>query len=406
MAQGKINKNQIASKDVFQNIEEGAKSADASVKSLEITMKAVVETAKQVKASATSSDPTNNKSIRERNELLAKSDVLVKSKIKTEKQLQNARLAELRLQKQREQAFDKFEKGEKRRIKQAQKNRKEIIDSSNAYKKLTKQVNNAQARFKRLAAQHGVNSKQAIKANITFAQMDDRLRRINKTARDGRRDVGRYGLAFRNVGMSMKSLFLAGGVVGVIRGIGAALGDAFKRLREFDKEMQNLSGISGITRKELKGLEKIIISVASGSIRTSNEVAKLATNLFALGKSRKDVERLLKPTNDLSIALNTTSQEAGELLVSTLNAFQKGADSGQHFADVIAKMRTSTSLDFERIKDSLGFVSATANVLNLSIGETGALIGVLQDNNFKAARAGRLFNISFNKLYKYGKKKK
>jgi len=399
----KINKDDIAQKGTFQNIEESAKITEAAVKSLEITMLAVKETAKQIKASASSADPTNNKSIRERNELLKESERLSKAKIKTEKQLQKARLDELRLQKAREQAFDKFEKQRQKQLKDHIKNRKAVLDENNAYKKLTKQVNSAQARFKRLAAEYGVNSKQAIKANIAFAQLDDRLRRINKTARDGRRDVGRYGLAFREIGVSLKSLFFAGGVIGAIRGVGLAFKDAFDRVRQFDKVMQNISGVTGIARKALKSLEKSIISVAGSSIKTSNEVAELASTLFTLGNSEREVKLLLKPVNDLSIALGATSEEAADFLGQTLNAFGKGAESGQEFADIIANVRTSTSLDFQRIKDALGFVAPTANALGLSLGQVSAQIGVLQDNGIKAARAGRLLNTSFARLVKQGK---
>ena len=378
------------------------KEDNSTIQSVQKTTAAIKELSEVEKASLKVQQQKKNLSVQLR---IANSEAN-KQNVQTKLQLQEQTRAVRELEKAKLKSLGVIKKTTaeiNKETKAAQQQRKTTVDSANAFKRLEKQVNNAQARFKRLAAQHGVNSKQAQKANIAFAQLDDRLRRINKTARDGRRDVGRYGLAFREVGVSMKSLFLAGGVVGVIRGVGLAFSDAFGRMREFDKEMQNLSGISGIARKELGGLEKIIISVAGGSIKTSNEVAKLATTLFALGKTRPEVERLLKPVNNLSIALNATSEEAGELLVSTLNAFQKGAESGQHFADVIAKMRTSTSLDFERIKDSLGFVSATANVLNLTIGETGALIGVLQDNNFKAARAGRLLNSSFIKLAKEGK---
>jgi TP901 family phage tail tape measure protein len=396
MAQGKINKNQIAGKDVFQNIEEGAKTANASVKSLEITMKAVVETAKQVKASASSSDPTNNKSIRERNELLAKSDFLSKAKLRTEKQIQTARIAELRLQKQREQAFDKFDKKQKKAVQTSIKARKETIKQNDAYKKLNAQVSASRDRFKRLATQHGANSKQAQRAAKSYRILSKRLRGIDKAASKASGGLSRMGSLLKT-----GAGFL--GLTTILFGVARAFGDAFDRIREFDKEMQNLAGISGISRENLKLTEDAIKEVAGSSIRTANEVAKLATTLTALGKTQQEVRALLKPTNDLSIALNATSDEAGELLVSTLNAFGKGAEEGQHFADVIAKMRTSTSLDFERIKDSLGFVAATANVMNLSIGETGALIGVLQDNGIKAARSGRLLNSSFIKLAKEGK---
>jgi len=192
----------------------------------------------------------------------------------------------------------------------------------------------------------------------------------------------------------IRLIALTGGAFALFRAFRAG----FNSIREFDKEMQNLAGIAGKTRTELKGTEERIIDVAGESIKTSNEVAKLATTLFALGKTDKEVNRLLKPTNNLSIALQATSDESGELLVGLLNAFEKGADSGQKFADTIAKIRTSTSLNFQRIKDSFGFVASTANVLNFTLGKTGALIGVLQDNNVKAARAGRLLNSSFIKL--------
>ncbi len=285
-----------------------------------------------------------------------------------------------------------------REIKAAQKLRKSTVDNANAYKVLTKRVNIAQARFKRLAAQYGETDSRTQKALNTFEKLDSRLRKINKTAKDGRRDVGRYGIAMQELGGGLKTLFLAGGVIGVIRGIGRAFGDAFSRIREFDKELQNIAGISGKSRSELKGLEKDIISVAGSSIKTSNEVAKLAGTLFTLGNSEREVRLLLKPVNDLSIALGTTSEEAADFLGQTLNAFGKGAESGQEFADIIANVRTSTSLDFQRIKDALGFVAPTANALGLSLGEVSAQIGVLQDNGIKAARAGRLLSSSFLKL--------
>lgn len=330
-------------------------------------------------------------------------DDLVKQKQRTVKATEKERLSQIKLQQDREKAFIKADKEQKKATASAQKSRRVTADQANEFKKLEKSVNTAQARFKRLAATYGETDKRTKQALKTFNRLDDSLRKINNAAKDGRRDVGRYGLAWGKVKATISKgaglLLVATG----IRAIGRAMGRNFDRIRQFDKEMNNLAGIAETSRDELKSLEKEIINVAGSSIKTSNEVAKLATSLIALGKTPKEVEKLLKPANDLSIALQATSEEAGELLVSTLNAFGKGAESGEHFADVIAKMRTSTSLDFERIKDSLGFVAATANVMNLTIGETGALIGVLQDNGFKAARAGRLLNSSFIKLAKEGK---
>jgi len=206
---------------------------------------------------------------------------------------------------------------------------------------------------------------------------------------------------------SIKGLLSKGlgfiGVSSAVFAVGAAFRDAFGRIRAFDKELQNISGITGIAREDLKSLEEEIVSVAGSSIRTSNEVAQLASTLFTLGNSEREVKQLLEPVNNLSIALGATSEEAADFLGQTLNAFGKGAESGQEFADIIANVRTSTSLDFQRIKDALGFVAPTANALGLSLGEVSAQIGVLQDNGIKASRAGRLLNSSFSRLVKQGK---
>ena len=298
----KITPDQVIEKNLWQNTIDSTKLLIEVVDKLDVSLKKVATDSKAALKGNSTQDFAGLKGadeeVKKVNKAFEDKIKLDKQRLVLEKQLEKARLSELKLQKDREKAFDRADKQEKIAIKNAQKLRKANIDSTNAYKKLTKQVNNAQARFKRLAAEFGVNSKQAQKANITFAQLDDRLRRINNTAKDGRRDVGRYGLAFREVGISLKSLFLAGGVVGVIRGIGAAFGDAFERIRSFDKELQNIAGVTGIAREDLASLEKLIISVSGSSIKTSNEVAKLASTLFTLGNSEKAVKLLLKPIND------------------------------------------------------------------------------------------------------------
>ena len=89
-------------------------------------------------------------------------------------------------------------------------------------------------------------------------------------------------------------------------------------------------------------------------------------------------------------------------MIQTLNAFGKSSDSAQEYADIIAKIRSSTALDFERIKDALGFLAPTANAAGISFEQTGAVLGTLVDNGIKAARAGRLMSSSFLKLADQG----
>ena len=281
-------------------------------------------------------------------------------------------------------------------------NTQNTLKLTDAYHKLTKATNAAQAKFKNLAAEFGVNSKQANAARIAFDKLDDKLRAVNNAARDGRRDVGRYGIALDGL---RSGFFQFLGAIGITTGIYMFVGaikDAFNRIREFDKEMQAMAGIAEMTRKKLKPVEQEIKKVSKGSINSSIEVAKLATTLFQLGKSSNDVKMLLRPIDDLSISLRATGEDTAKFLGQTLNAFGKGSASGQEFADIISNIAAKTALDFEGLSESFGYIAPSAKALNITVGKTGAIIGVLNDNGIKAARSGRLMASGFARLVDKG----
>lgn len=270
--------------------------------------------------------------------------------------------------------------------------KKAIIALESPYKKLSRELNIARMKAKDLAAEFGINSEQAKKAALNVNKLDSRLKDIDKSVGQSQRNVGNY-----NSGLKTMALRFVG-LTAVIALAGRAFRDMVNRVRFFDKEMTGLAAILGTTRKEVKDLETAIIDVAGSSIKTSTQVAELATTLITLGKTKSEVIELLKPVNDLAIAMEATSAEAGELLVQTLNAFGKGTESATEYADIISKMRTSTALDFQRIKEALGFLAPTSRAAGVSFEETGALLGVLVDNGIKASRAGRLTSTSFLKL--------
>jgi uncharacterized protein YnzC (UPF0291/DUF896 family) len=216
------------------------------------------------------------------------------------------------------------------------------------------------------------------------------------------RNVGNYSSALGKLGTTARSLGSAFGFVGGVFLLAQGVTDAVNTIRDFDKELVNMSAILGKNREDLEVIEKEIRRVAQSSINGAVDVAEMATSLLTLGQSEKDIVKLLSPVNDLSIALKAPADAAAELLIQTLNAFGESSDAAGRYGDIIAKMRTSTALDFERIKDSLGFVSPAANALGVSFEKTGALLGTLVDNGIKASRAGRLLSSSFARLNKEG----
>lgn len=255
-----------------------------------------------------------------------------------------------------------------------------------------------------------------IKAAQLFNKDPERVGKLNAALKRAQQELTK----FKNIGVAStntfgKALDSIGFKFNVLANVASSaafeianfvkrgIGSGITTIRDFDKELVNLAAISNKTRGEISGLEQEIRSVAAASINTGVEVAKTATALRTLGKSEAEIKKLLTPVNNLSIALQAPADAAGELLIKTLNAFGEGADEAQKFADVIAKVRTSSALNFQQIADAFGFITTTANAAGFSIEKTGAIVGILVDNNIKASRAGRLLSSSLIRLAKNGK---
>ncbi len=238
--------------------------------------------------------------------------------------------------------------------------------------------------------------KQAIK-------IDSALKRVDKAVGQSQRNVGNYRSALQGLTGQFRALIGAFGLVSGIYLFVNAVRDAFRRVRDFDKSMQNLAGVLRTTRDELQPLEKDIINIAGVSTKTSNEVAKLAESLATLGKSPEQISKLLKPVVDLGIGLEASSEEAGEFLIQMLNTFGASEDQALEFADTIATIRTSTSLDFERMRTSFQYLAPISKALNRDLAYTGSLVGILSDNGIKAQRAGRLLGSALQRLAAEGR---
>jgi len=269
---------------------------------------------------------------------------------------------------------------------------------SSAFAKLNRDRSRAAAILKDLIASEKASTREIKNAQRAFDGLDKKVQKANRSARQFQSNVGNYPKLLGASTRAMGGFLAAFGLVGGIQLFVRSITDAFRRIREFDKSIVELSGILGTSRKNLASLEKTIIDVAGSSVKTSSEVAKLATALATLGATENEIKNLLEPVNNLSIGLKASSEEAGELLKGTLNAFGESSTEAQRYADVIAKMRTSTALDFQRISEALGFVAPTAKAVGLTIEELGAKVGILVNNNIRAARAGRLLSSSFARL--------
>ncbi|MCH2231678.1 MAG: phage tail tape measure protein, partial [Crocinitomicaceae bacterium] len=331
-------------------------------------------------------------------------------RLRTEKEAINVETSRLNLEnkkeasKKRNKKMTAEERLETQRLNRAAK-KAAIISSklSTAYEKQSVILIQLRRRYKHIALTQGVNSKAAKKLQARIQQLDKALKQVDANVGQFTRNVGNYTEAMNSAREAARSLASALGVMGGMFFVAAILRDATQRIIEFDNSMQNLAGILRVDREELADLEQVIIDVASKSIRTAGDIAKLAESLVTLGKTPKEVENLLGPVTNLSIGLNAAADEAGEFLVQTLNAFGASTDEAAKYADQIATIRTSTSLDFQRMRDSFQYIAPISKLLNKDLAYTGAAIGLLSDNGLKAEQSGRLLATAQVKLAAQGK---
>lgn len=267
------------------------------------------------------------------------------------------------------------------------------------HERLTKKTNEAQLKFKNLAAQFGVNSKQAKKAKKEFDKLEKELSSVNRAAKDGRRDVGRYSAALKGVGGQLV------GALGITAGITALVGvakNAAKVFVGFEKSSSSLAAILGKTKTEIKSLIVQAKELGSSTAFTAKQVIEADTALAKLGFTTEQIEQSIPGVLNLAAATGTDLAQSAELAASTLRIFNLDASEMGRVSDVLAKSTTISSLSMEKLATILPTVGKTAQIAGVSLERTAALAGTLTDRGLDASSAATSLRNIFLELSKKG----
>ena len=174
---------------------------------------------------------------------------------------------------------------------------KEALTSRNAYQQLTKQTNEAQAEFKRLAAEFGRSSKEAKDARRDFERLDKELRAINEDAKDGRRDVGRYRIATERLGRAFNALAGATVVLKLIEGFTTAFQQNSEGAATLEKGIARLTITFNVLINRIIQGFPIITNIFNRFFLESRIALLESINLFGnfddkIEETRKQLEEL------------------------------------------------------------------------------------------------------------------
>ena len=196
-------------------------------------------------------------------------------------------------------------------LKQQAREELKLVDAT---EKLTKARNKAQRALKNSIILTGKNSAETKKAAKEFSALEIKLRQANKAAADGRSDVGRYGLALKNLGRELL------GAAGVTAGI-AGLIQGFQNFRQRGKEL------IFVTR-----------AIQSTFNVTGKEAQKLSSEIVALGKNFDvDYNQILEAANAVSKELDISATQA---LSHIEEGFKKGSNNTGEFLEILREYPT------------------------------------------------------------------
>jgi TP901 family phage tail tape measure protein len=250
--------------------------------------------------------------------------------------------------------------------------------SKDAYAKLSDETNKAQANFKRLAAQYGVNSRQAKAARKEFDVLDNKLRKVNNAARDGRRDVGRYGTALNGLKNTLGALGLVAGVSTIVRNVSGVVAN-------FDQAQTDLAAITGKTSQELSGLTAQARELGETTQFSATEITQLQIELAKLGFTAQEITDSTGGIANFAAATGVEIPRAAALAGSALRAFNLDATEIDRVVSTLGVATTKTALDFSQLETGLSTIAPVAASFGFSIEDTTALLGQLSNAGFDAS---------------------
>ncbi len=300
MPEQKLNYDQVADRRLFEPLKKELTEVDELLKAVETSLKEVVSEAtklsKQTPLDSFENIEKREKAIKDTTKALQDLDKVEADRVKLQKQLDS--LEDSRIQ-------NNFDLREQIRLqtKDLRDNARATAEQNNAYKVLTRRTNDAQAEFKRLAAEFGTNSEQAQEALKEFERLDDSLREINEAARDGRRDVGRYEKGVAALSKTFNRFAKATLIIEVFKLLQNAINANSEGAAEFEKIWINVTATVAVTANRLITVFEVLAARIERSVISIRLNVSFISDLF--NQNSEDTARLREEYEKLAEVAET-----------------------------------------------------------------------------------------------------
>ena len=209
-----------------------------------------------------------------------------------------------------------------------------------------------------------------------LAQMQQALNGVNAAGIRGQS-------VFQSLGGSFREAFSAYSLANMMQDGLYKIVDAGKKavstVKEFDDLKTNLAMVTGKDKTYTEDLMQSYNELGQEIGSITSDVAESANTWLRQGRSMADTNQLIKDSMVLSKDAQMSSENAAQVLTSTLNGFKLGADQASRINDILTSIDLKSASDAGGIGTSLQKVASQANNVGMSLEKTAAIIATIKD---------------------------
>lgn len=358
-------------------------------------------------------DPTNTELLNQKQKLLQQSISETKNRLETLKQASEQaaktagnydawKEAYTPIQEEIVKTNEKMDK-----LKKSMKSMEESgqIDTEE-YKKLQTEIDESSSRLKELKTQKKQVDNE-FGHPISPEGMDALQREIIETTNDYkalRKEVGsanadlakasavsgEFGNKVKGVGQSLLP------VTGALTGVGAA---STVMANNFNDAMSQAAGALDKPMSEMEDLRQLAIQTGQDTVFSATDAGNAITELAKGGLTEADIKAgALKTTMDLAASSGMDLGEAANVVVQAMGAFGLSANESAEAANALAGAAAASSTDVEPLTQALAQCSAGAKNAGWSIQETTAVLARFADAGIEGSDAGTSLKTMLQRL--------
>ena len=216
-----------------------------------------------------------------------------------------------------------------------------------------------------------------------------RTRELNKNLKDSNDNTKKVTKSSNGMAKQfVKGAAAIGIIVTAFRTISRVVSSVISTFSEFEFVMAKVQAVSGATNTEFDKLTASAQELGRTTFFTAAQVGELQLNFSKLGFSAKEIMDAQKATLDLATATGSDLARSATVAGAAVRGFGLEASDTQRVVDVMAVSFSSSAMDIEKWQTSMTKVAPIAKSAGFSIEDTAAIMSKLTDSGIEASIAG------------------